>query len=574
VLPQPANQKPIIKRLSVSPERVEALNETLILSVEIEEPEQEAIRLQWQIGAGQILSQIGNKVIWKPLNPDLSVPQGLVIVQVVASDPHGQQDAASLNLWVDPQGVRLQAEGDTQTQDKLPVSGSAQVGSPVGLPSLNLPSQPNAPQISLLTPKTVSVSWLPSERARSYRLYLNGHLQAADLTTFSHILKLLPNTPYRLQVSAVNPVGESALSAEIHFQTPVETPLTPTGLRLIQARAQSLKLSWDPVAGATGYRLFADGHSVVEISQPEYLWENRPENTAYQLQVSAFNPAGESEKSGPILAKTGLQTPTFAGKIFFIQRPDSSQTARIYRLTSGAEPQIVLTSALHSLLYLSATPDGQSLLYPSTDTGEMALYRLSLSTGQSKQVSLLRSARGELYKDSSKLVFAANPQQSQAEDIYTAKPDGTGTQLLASHPAWDNFPAWSLDGEKIAFLSLRDGVYAVYLMNADGSHLTRMSQTTPLKESHLEWTARGDALYCLSQDNRIQRLDLSSGILSPLAGMPNTDSVQDIALSPDNTQLAFSRSVNGKIQIYLTPVQQFEPQFLAEAAASSLDWSN
>jgi len=38
--------------------------------------------------------------------------------------------------------------------------------------------------------------------------------------------------------------------------------------------------------------------------------------------------------------------------------------------------------------------------------------------------------------------------------------------------------SWSPDGQKIAFTSERDGNWEIYVMNADGSNQTRMSDDT------------------------------------------------------------------------------------------------
>ena len=55
--------------------------------------------------------------------------------------------------------------------------------------------------------------------------------------------------------------------------------------------------------------------------------------------------------------------------------------------------------------------------------------------------------------------------------------NGTGQTRLTNNPAWDTAPAWSPDGTKILFTSLRDDPMspALYVMNADGSNPTRVT---------------------------------------------------------------------------------------------------
>jgi len=45
---------------------------------------------------------------------------------------------------------------------------------------------------------------------------------------------------------------------------------------------------------------------------------------------------------------------------------------------------------------------------------------------------------------------------------------------LTINGANDGLPAWSPDGQHIAFLSDRDGVWALYLMRPDGSEQTKV----------------------------------------------------------------------------------------------------
>ena len=56
-------------------------------------------------------------------------------------------------------------------------------------------------------------------------------------------------------------------------------------------------------------------------------------------------------------------------------------------------------------------------------------------------------------------------------DIYTVCPDGSRLSQLTDGPAWESYPAWSPDGEQIAFASNLNGEDSqIYLMDADGGN--------------------------------------------------------------------------------------------------------
>ena len=63
-------------------------------------------------------------------------------------------------------------------------------------------------------------------------------------------------------------------------------------------------------------------------------------------------------------------------------------------------------------------------------------------------------------------------------EIYVMNVDGTGLTRLTDDPAVDVYPAWSPDGSRIAFTSTRDGHNNIYVMNADGTGVTQLTTST------------------------------------------------------------------------------------------------
>jgi Tol biopolymer transport system component len=55
----------------------------------------------------------------------------------------------------------------------------------------------------------------------------------------------------------------------------------------------------------------------------------------------------------------------------------------------------------------------------------------------------------------------------ETREIFVMDADGTNKRRLTNNAFADTSPAWSPDGEKIAFMSERDGNWEIYVMDAD-----------------------------------------------------------------------------------------------------------
>jgi Tol biopolymer transport system component len=98
-----------------------------------------------------------------------------------------------------------------------------------------------------------------------------------------------------------------------------------------------------------------------------------------------------------------------------------------------------------------------------------------ISRNSLRLTNLTGDSRPHFSPNGSKIVFQST-RDGQPE-IYVMNADGSAQTRLTNNPAWDTAPVWSPDGTKILFTSLRDNPMspALYVMNADGSNQTRVT---------------------------------------------------------------------------------------------------
>ena len=118
------------------------------------------------------------------------------------------------------------------------------------------------------------------------------------------------------------------------------------------------------------------------------------------------------------------------------------------------------------------------IAFTSNRTGAEEIHHMSADgIGQTLVTSINGVSRYPSWSpDRSKITFAAN------WDIYTVNANGTElAQLMDTPDDIDTTPSWSPDGARIAFASrtpAQGAVFDIYVMNADGSNVTRLTAVT------------------------------------------------------------------------------------------------
>jgi len=128
------------------------------------------------------------------------------------------------------------------------------------------------------------------------------------------------------------------------------------------------------------------------------------------------------------------------------------------------------------------SPDGTKLVYLDQGGDSYDIFLLDLATGEERQ--LTRNSFNEMYlswsPDGKKIVYMA-AQEKNNLDIFVLDIETGEVFRLTTDKATDVNPNWSASG-RIVFNSDRDGEWAVYAINPDGTGLERLTPSRPKEE--------------------------------------------------------------------------------------------
>ncbi len=149
---------------------------------------------------------------------------------------------------------------------------------------------------------------------------------------------------------------------------------------------------------------------------------------------------------------------------------------------------------------------------------------------------------------------------------------GEATRLTTARGI-DTQPAWSPNGRQIAFTSSRSGSPQIYLMDADGSNVRRLTFGGHFYDE-AAWSYDGTRLVCTTRvDGRFQlaTIDTVSGQETILPGPGNNESP---SFSPDGSMLAFASDRTGTQQIYITDADGVPRQLTRDGTNHSPTWTS
>lgn len=205
--------------------------------------------------------------------------------------------------------------------EPTPAPTATPTAEPTAEPTFGAPISVQASDVEFTS---FSLSWVGSEDAVAYQIYLDGALKVDNVNGESYTLSgLTSGKTYSVTVVALDEDdNESDPSTAINVTT---TSIgAPSALTQSNLTHNSVKVSWTGTDDANSYRVYLNGSRVADnITAKTYTFTGLNAQTTYRIQISAQTDEGESAKSSELRVTTP-------------ERPDEYGNAKLGFLTMTA----------------------------------------------------------------------------------------------------------------------------------------------------------------------------------------------------------------------------------------------
>lgn len=252
------------------------------------------------------------------------------------------------------------------------------------------PTTPNG-IIPIPSETSIELSWEESTDnvgVTGYNIYVNDEFEGISQTTHYILRRLKPATKYNIGIEAFDKEGNKSEKATLSTKTTDETsPTQPMNLTALPTET-TITLEWaessDNVA-VTGYNIYVNGELDGVISNHKiYTIKGLNPNTKYEIEVEAFDAAGnKSEKattSATTLLSTSIDNPTFDNVKLY---PNPVQNFLNIKTGEKKIEKVVITDVKGNYVYSGLKQDSE-IQIPVAHWNK-GIYMVIIQTGKSIQ---------------------------------------------------------------------------------------------------------------------------------------------------------------------------------------------
>ncbi len=330
-----------------------------------------------------------------------------------------------------------------------------------------------------LLPYKKMTGFIGADAIEARLVYEQGHSLIHYLTArfgrdkIALIIKNLRRQPFSFNLALKKSIGLSEKQlfyqwrseVQKHYQqiSKIRSPISITNERIVTPLQANFDARWS-----------ADGKKIAIVGLKEY------EEQVSELYVLDAESLKFEKIAGPYVNSFFSWSPSGTQLIYsqtHVTR-DGSDINDLFLWNSTNEKIIRLTTNERATdPHLAG--DGRSLVYAVHQGAQSNLVILDLKTNQKRKLTDF-PAWTEVFTpawspDGEQIAFSIFDQAGR--DICLIEKDGTGFSRLTNNPEDDRYPAWSPDGKQIAFISYRNGTANLYILNLVSGEVFQMTDS-------------------------------------------------------------------------------------------------
>jgi Tol biopolymer transport system component len=227
--------------------------------------------------------------------------------------------------------------------------------------------------------------------------------------------------------------------------------------------------AWSPDGSKLAFRSYRDGNSEIYVMNADGTGQARLTTDPADDEQPVWSPNGS--RIAFVSRRTG-------GSEVWVMNADGSGQTRLSWWPSGGPTDPTWS------------PDGAKIAFESWSDiyvadAVAAGQPVPVATNLTNSASPISEIEPAWSPDGSNIAFRCCDDDNW--EIYVMNADGTSPTNVSNNPAWDTDQAWSPDGTQIAFSSDRDGNAEIYVVKPDGTSLTRVTNTSGDHEYDASW---------------------------------------------------------------------------------------